>query len=57
VNNAGIGGSSEYRKTAQGFERIFATNHLGHFLLTMPTHRPVAAERSRVPEPVSDVRT
>jgi NAD(P)-dependent dehydrogenase (short-subunit alcohol dehydrogenase family) len=35
VNNAGIGGSAEFRKTAQGFERIFATNHLGHFLLTL----------------------
>jgi NAD(P)-dependent dehydrogenase (short-subunit alcohol dehydrogenase family) len=35
VNNAGIGGSSKYSKNAQGHEMTFATNHLGHFLLTI----------------------
>jgi NAD(P)-dependent dehydrogenase (short-subunit alcohol dehydrogenase family) len=33
VNNAGTGGQAA-ELTAQGFERVFATNHLGHFALT-----------------------
>ncbi len=33
VNNAGIS-SDRLETTAEGFERTFATNHLGHFLLT-----------------------
>ena len=33
VNNAGTGGG-ERVVTEDGFERTFATNHLGHFLLT-----------------------
>jgi NAD(P)-dependent dehydrogenase (short-subunit alcohol dehydrogenase family) len=32
VNNAGLAGAGG--ATAQGFERAFGTNHLGHFLLT-----------------------
>ena len=32
INNAGLAGSSG--TTPQGFERTFAVNHLGHFLLT-----------------------
>jgi NAD(P)-dependent dehydrogenase (short-subunit alcohol dehydrogenase family) len=35
VNNAGIGGSPTYSKNAAGHEMIFATNHLGHSLLTL----------------------
>ncbi|MET7752975.1 SDR family NAD(P)-dependent oxidoreductase [Micromonospora sp. NPDC005367] len=48
VNNAGIMASPEMR-TAQGWEMQFATNHLGHFALTVGL-RPalVAAEGARV---------
>ena len=35
VNNAGIGGTLKHSKNAEGHEMIFATNHLGHFLLTI----------------------
>jgi NAD(P)-dependent dehydrogenase (short-subunit alcohol dehydrogenase family) len=35
VNNAGIGGSTQCSRNAEGHEKIFATNHLGHFLLTI----------------------
>ena len=34
VNNAGGLGGGERAVTEDGFERTFATNHLGHFLLT-----------------------
>ncbi|RMX67811.1 hypothetical protein DD238_000444 [Peronospora effusa] len=33
VNNAGVMGGS-YALTVDGYERLFATNHLGHFALT-----------------------
>ena len=33
VNNAGVA-MCPYEKTVDGFELQFATNHLGHFLLT-----------------------
>lgn len=35
VNNAGISGTYPIRYGADGFEEIFSTNHLGHFLLTV----------------------
>lgn len=34
LNNAGLGLQSKRAITADGFERMFATNHLGHFALT-----------------------
>ena len=34
VNNAGICGQKEYNLSADGVERHFSANHLGHFLLT-----------------------
>lgn len=35
VNNAGIGAQAKFTKNSAGAEWIFATNHLGHFLLTL----------------------
>ena len=35
VNNAGIGGFTDYVKNALGHDKTFATNHLGHFLLSI----------------------
>lgn len=34
VNNAGVMAIKDYTKSADGFEMQFASNHLGHFLLT-----------------------
>jgi NAD(P)-dependent dehydrogenase (short-subunit alcohol dehydrogenase family) len=34
VNNAGVMAIKDYTKSADGFEMNFASNHLGHFLLT-----------------------
>ena len=34
VNNAGVAGSGDRVTTEDGFELVFATCHLGHFLLT-----------------------
>jgi len=34
VNNAGVMGRPRREKSADGFERVFATNTLGHFVLT-----------------------
>ncbi|MFI8260713.1 MULTISPECIES: oxidoreductase [unclassified Streptomyces] len=35
VNNAGVTASGKRAETAQGFELMFGTNHLGHFALTL----------------------
>jgi len=48
VDNAGVMASPE-RRTADGWELQFATNHLGHFALTVGLHDALAAAgRARV---------
>ncbi|MEV6159884.1 SDR family NAD(P)-dependent oxidoreductase [Nonomuraea sp. NPDC052129] len=48
VDNAGIMATPE-RRTAEGWEMQFATNHLGHFALTSGLHDALeAAGRARV---------
>lgn len=42
VNNAGVMALPTLERTAQGFERQFATNYLGHFALTLGLHRALA---------------
>lgn len=49
VNNAGIMANPELERTPKGFEIQFATNFLGHFLLTTGLRNAlVAANRARV---------
>jgi NAD(P)-dependent dehydrogenase (short-subunit alcohol dehydrogenase family) len=43
VNNAGVMATPELR-TPEGWEMQFATNHLGHFALTLGLHRALAAD-------------
>ncbi|MFE1958758.1 SDR family NAD(P)-dependent oxidoreductase [Streptomyces sp. NPDC059479] len=42
VNNAGIMALPELRRTREGFEQQFATNHLGHFRLALGLHQALA---------------
>ena len=46
VDNAGIMATPE-RRTAEGWEMQFATNHLGHFALTVGLHDALAAAGRR----------
>ena len=43
VNNAGVMGLPELQLTPQGWELQFATNHLGHFALTLGLRTALAA--------------
>lgn len=43
VNNAGIMALPEVRRTSEGWELQFATNHIGHFGLTLGLHGALAA--------------
>lgn len=45
VNNAGIMALPELQRTAAGWEMQFATNHLGHFALTLGLHDALARAR------------
>jgi len=49
VNNAGVMALPKLTRTPAGYEMQFATNHLGHFALTIGLHRWLAAaEGARV---------
>ena len=54
VNNAGVGGSHIRSLNSQGREMIFATNHIGHFLLTLLL-LPAMATGGRIVNVASDV--
>lgn len=54
VNNAGISPAGEPGASEDGFERVFATNYLGHFLLTQLL-LPVMAEGGRIYNVSSDM--
>jgi NAD(P)-dependent dehydrogenase (short-subunit alcohol dehydrogenase family) len=43
VNNAGVMAVPDLRRTPEGWELHFATNHLGHFALATGLHRSLAA--------------
>jgi NAD(P)-dependent dehydrogenase (short-subunit alcohol dehydrogenase family) len=44
VNNAGVMAIPELRRTPEGWETQFATNHLGHFALATGLHAALAAD-------------
>jgi NAD(P)-dependent dehydrogenase (short-subunit alcohol dehydrogenase family) len=43
VNNAGVMALPQLTRTPSGYEMQFATNHLGHFVLTTGLHKSLAA--------------
>ena len=43
VNNAGVMAIQEHQKTSEGWEMQFATNHLGHFSLSLGLHDALAS--------------
>ena len=48
VNNAGVMALPDLQLTPDGWERQFATNHLGHFALAVALHGALAAEGARI---------
>ena len=54
INNAGISAMRDSGTTAEGFEIVFATNYLGHFLLTQLL-LPHMAESGRIINVSSDM--
>lgn len=49
INNAGAMAIPDLQRTEEGWEMQFATNHLGHFRLTLGLHQALAeAKKSRV---------
>ncbi|MFC1438629.1 SDR family NAD(P)-dependent oxidoreductase [Streptacidiphilus sp. N1-10] len=42
VNNAGVMAVPDLRRSAEGWELQFATNHMGHFALALGLHRALA---------------
>ncbi|MET9042684.1 SDR family NAD(P)-dependent oxidoreductase [Streptomyces sp. NPDC003631] len=48
VNNAGVMAVPELRRTREGWELQFATNHLGHFELARSLHPALAAQGARI---------
>ena len=54
INNAGISAMRESGMTKEGFEIVFATNYLGHFLLTQLL-LPYFTEKARIINISSDM--
>jgi NAD(P)-dependent dehydrogenase (short-subunit alcohol dehydrogenase family) len=48
INNAGIMALPELRRTPEGWEFQFATNHLGHLHLALGLHTALSAEGARI---------
>lgn len=49
INNAGVMAIPDLQRTEEGWEMQFATNHMGHFKLTLGLHHALAeAKKSRV---------